>query len=114
MSLEPLWTGVADQIDLEGIDWVIVGGESGKQGIVGPFHVEWVLDLKQKCKEQGVALFVKQLGRSPVRNGKCIALKDPHGGNWDEWDKDLRLREFPAFFRTYRQSESALVRYATC
>ena len=63
-----------------------------------PFHVDWVLDLKRKCKEQGVALFVKQLGSNPVWNEKCVSLKDFHGGDWDEWDENLRVREVPDLF----------------
>ena len=42
LSIEPLWDSVADRIDLDGIDWVIVGGESGAKAKVASFQVDWV------------------------------------------------------------------------
>ena len=106
LSIEPLWTAIADSLDLNGIDWVIVGGESGTLDRVTPFHVEWAEGLRHVCSEAGVAFFVKQLGRNPTRNGCRIVLKDKHGGNWDEWDEPLRVREAPEYFHLYRQAET--------
>ena len=59
LSLEPL-LGPLGELDLTGIDWVIVGGESGP----GARHMkkEWVLDIQRQCSEQGVAFFFKQWG----------------------------------------------------
>lgn len=53
---EPLW--LLD--DLDGIDWVICGGESGPKA--RPMKKEWVLDLMQQCAEKGVPFFFKQWG----------------------------------------------------
>lgn len=45
---------------ITGIDWVIVGGESGTQA--RPMRKEWVLNIQRQCKEQGVPFFFKQWG----------------------------------------------------
>lgn len=59
LSIEPLLEDLGD-IDLSYIDWVIVGGESGKNA--RPMKKEWVLNIKRQCKEQGVPFFFKQWG----------------------------------------------------
>ncbi len=102
LSIEPMWSPLADRIDLTDIDWVIVGGESGAESAVQEFPVEWALDLRERCLESNVAFFCKQLGRKPTRDGSPINLKDKHGGAWSECDDDLKLREFPATFHHYQ------------
>ena len=105
LSLEPLWEGLPpEKLDLTGIDWVIIGGESGNPEFVRPFHLEWVDQIQEKCRASGVAFFVKQLGRRPVKKGVPLKLKDPHGGEWDEWVPSLRIREFPQYFYDYRKT----------
>lgn len=47
-----------------GIDWIIIGGESGPGA--RPFHLEWARDLVRQCRAAGVAPFVKQLGQRPT------------------------------------------------
>jgi len=59
LSLEPL-LGPIPNLDLRGIDWVIVGGESGPGA--RPIAKEWVLDLRDQCLAAGVAFFFKQWG----------------------------------------------------
>jgi protein gp37 len=81
----PCWaTGdpLAPQLDLTGIDWLIVGGESGK----GHRHLnpEWMRDLRDTCEATGTLLFVKQMGGHRPGN----ALED--------LPDDLRIRELPA------------------
>ncbi|MBK8270202.1 MAG: phage Gp37/Gp68 family protein [Planctomycetes bacterium] len=49
---------------LDGIHWVIVGGESGPGS--RPCNIEWIRSIIQQCREAGVACFVKQLGAKPV------------------------------------------------
>lgn len=95
LSVEPLWTPVT--LPLDGIDWVIVGGESGRGA--EPFHLEWITDIRAQCERAGVALFVKQLGAQPIRDGVPLDLCDSHGGDWDEWSEELRIREMPDCFR---------------
>ena len=101
LSLEPLWEPLADKIDLTGIDWVIVGGESGARANVELFPVEWAIALRDRCREEGVAFFLKQLGRRPSLQGKEFKLRHQHGGDWSEWTRGLRVREMPEYFYSY-------------
>jgi protein gp37 len=59
LSLEPL-LGPLPNLNLDGIDWVIVGGESGRKP--RPMKEEWVEDIRQQCEAAGVAFFFKQWG----------------------------------------------------
>jgi protein gp37 len=59
LSLEPL-IGPLPKINLKKIDWVIVGGESGRRP--RPMDVDWVLDIQQQCEKAKVAFFFKQWG----------------------------------------------------
>jgi protein gp37 len=90
LSCEPL-IGPLDGLDVAGIDWLIIGGESGSGA--RRTAVRWVRDLLSKCQQPGVstAPFVKQLG---VVTGRELGA-GPKGGDWDAWPPDLRVREFP-------------------
>jgi protein gp37 len=107
LSIEPLWERIPpSKLNLKGIDWVIVGGESGSGlKFTRPFALEWVEELREHCKKHRVAFFLKQLGRNPSRNGEIFKLKNNHGGDWNEWDESLRVREFPQAFHDYRKNE---------
>ena len=59
LSLEPL-LGPLDNLDLSGIDWVIVGGESGPGART--MEEAWVLDIRDQCEAAGVKFFFKQWG----------------------------------------------------
>ena len=59
LSLEPL-LGPLEGLDLSGIDWVIVGGESGPRA--RPMQAEWVTSIRNQCERAGVAFFFKQWG----------------------------------------------------
>lgn len=59
LSCEPL-IGPLRNLNLEGIDWVIVGGESGRKP--RPMEPEWVLEIQQQCEIAGVKFFFKQWG----------------------------------------------------
>jgi protein gp37 len=70
LSCEPLLTGLPD-INLIGIDWVIVGGESGRTP--RPIKEEWVLDIKNQCRRAGAAFYFKQWGGiNKKKNGKSL------------------------------------------
>lgn len=96
------------------IDWVIIGGESGPGA--RPFNVDWARSLVRQCRAAGAACFVKQLGANvvdecedctpeatgwPAVGGPMdwetgrVRLRDPKGGDPDEWSEDLKVREFP-------------------
>jgi protein gp37 len=59
LSVEPL-LGPIKALPLDGIDWVIVGGESGRGA--RPIEPEWVDDLLDQCRERAVPFFFKQWG----------------------------------------------------
>ncbi len=59
LSCEPL-IGPLTNLNLEGIHWVIVGGESGRKA--RPMNESWVWDIKQQCEDQKTAFFFKQWG----------------------------------------------------
>jgi protein gp37 len=77
-SLEPL-LGPLLNLDLTGIDWVIVGGESGPGA--RPMETSWVNDIQRQCAEQSVPFFFKQWGGT---RKKC-AGRTFKGRTWDEY-----------------------------
>lgn len=109
---------------LNGLHWVILGGESGAKA--RPFHVDWARSIVNQCQAARVPVHVKQLGAQPRGwcaslvhcepadredvycdfyeaheqgapcPGRCAAMVDKAGGDWDEWPEDLRVREWPA------------------
>lgn len=86
LSCEPLLARLAD-VPLEGIDWVIVGGESGPGA--RSVDLEWVREVLAQCERAGVAPFVKQLG-SRLAGGR------KKGTDMSTWPADLRVRRMPA------------------
>ena len=70
VSAEPL-LGPLPHLNLEGIDWLIVGGESGPGA--RPMAETWARDLRDQCHTAGVAFFFKQWGgRTPKSNGRKL------------------------------------------
>ncbi|HLM75749.1 MAG TPA: DUF5131 family protein, partial [Polyangiaceae bacterium] len=118
LSIEPLLEDLG-KIDLSGIDWVIVGGESGPGA--RPFDLAWARSIRDQCRAAGVAFFFKQAGSVPwdsnvnmgeygdgpplkntprgVKAGAAsfgLDLKDKKGGDPSEWPADLQdCREMP-------------------
>lgn len=66
LSIEPL-LGPVGNIDLSGISWVIVGGESGPRA--RPMELQWVREIKDLCAEKGVDFFFKQWGGRTAKSG---------------------------------------------
>ena len=90
LSIEPLIAPVGT-LRLDGIAWVIVGGESGWGA--RPMKPEWVTDIRDQCVDAGVAFFFKQWGgRSPKAGGRLL-----DGREWNQ---------FPATRRASPQLES--------
>jgi len=76
LSLEPL-LGPMDTIDLSGIHWIIVGGESGPGA--RPIDAAWIRDIHKQCHREGVPFFFKQWGGAQKkRNGRLL-----DGRTWD-------------------------------
>ena len=70
LSCEPLLTALPN-INLAEINWVIVGGESGKKP--RPMKEEWVVDIKDQCKQANVAFYFKQWGgTNKKKSGKKL------------------------------------------
>jgi protein gp37 len=77
LSCEPL-LGPLPSLDLVGIDWVIVGGESGPEA--RPMREAWVTEIRDNCLDAGIPFFFKQWGgRTPKAGGRRLA-----GRTWDE------------------------------
>lgn len=88
------------------IDWCIVGGESGNDAgkyLARPCDIAWIRSVVRQCHHADVPVWVKQLGSRPFSNnfnpilrmGGYLSLKDHHGGDWDEFPEDLRVRQMP-------------------
>jgi protein gp37 len=90
LSVEPLIAPVG-KLDLQGIDWLIAGGESGPGART--MKPEWVLDVRDQCVASGVAFFFKQWGgRSPKSGGRLL-----QGREWNQFPKRRRTsRSQPA------------------
>jgi protein gp37 len=91
---EPIPASLLGRPHSRGIDWTIIGGESGPGA--RRCDTVWIQRLVEQCKDAGVACFVKQLGAHPLmRNGVKMRLVDKKGGDPAEWPADLCVREFP-------------------
>jgi protein gp37 len=84
LSIEPL-IGPMGKLNLDGIDWVIVGGESGPRA--RPMKPEWVREVRDQCVDGGVALFFKQWGGLRPKSGG----RELDGREWNEYP---RVRPF--------------------
>jgi len=91
LSLEPL-IGELGELDLRGIDWVIVGGESGPGA--RPMQTAWVLEVKRQCEMASVPFFFKQWGGvNKKRTGRELNGRTydelPRGVGADTWEQPV-------------------------
>ena len=92
LSIEPLLEDLGE-LDLFGIDWVIVGGESGANA--RPMNPEWARSIRDQCLAQKVPFLFKQWGawgadgikRSKSANGRLL-----DGRMWDEYPSEMVMR----------------------
>lgn len=82
ISFEPL-LGSVGKLKLKGIDWAIVGGESGPHA--RPMNAVWVDEIHHQCDAQGVAFFFKQWGGA----NKKAAGRTYRGRTWDQFPVQL-------------------------
>jgi protein gp37 len=85
LSVEPLLEDLG-KINLENIDWVIVGGESGNRA--RPMEKEWVLNIKRQCENNDIAFFFKQWGTwgaDKVKRNKKLNGKEIDGRIWHQY-----------------------------
>ncbi|HOT83669.1 MAG TPA: phage Gp37/Gp68 family protein [Candidatus Defluviicoccus seviourii] len=74
LSLEPL-IGPLGRLELSGIHWVIVGGESGPRA--RPMNIEWVRAIRDQCRSAGVPFFFKQWGGlTPKAGGRTLDSRE--------------------------------------
>lgn len=89
LSVEPLLEDLGT-LDLAGISWVIVGGESGRNA--RPMREEWVRSVHLQCRRAGVPFFFKQWGGQPKkRSGRML-----DGRTWDEMPRTSEELSRPA------------------
>lgn len=103
VSFEPLLEDLGDLSPwLPGLDWAIVGGESGPNA--RPCHLAWLRSVVRQCQAADIPCFVKQLGSQPYhgredgfpyRRGDYVTLKDRKGADPAEWPAGLQVQEFP-------------------
>ncbi len=86
LSIEPL-LGPLSKMKLDGIDWVIVGGESGPGA--RPMDLKWVRSIRDQCVDAGVAFHFKQWGGvNKKKNGRLL-----DGRTWDEFPASMPTAE---------------------
>jgi len=87
ISFEPLLGHIPD-LDLTGIDWVIVGGESGPGA--RPMKQQWAIEIRDKCFAAGIPFFFKQWGGvNKKRNGRSL-----EGRKYNQMPEYYRFQEF--------------------
>jgi protein gp37 len=85
ISFEPL-IGPLGEVDLKGIDWAIVGGESGPHA--RPMSEEWAVQIRDQCRAAGVAFFFKQWGGlRPKSGGRLLCGKE-----WNQYPRIAKAR----------------------
>ena len=85
VSFEPLLATVG-KVDLSGINWAIVGGESGPRA--RPMAEEWAIEIRDQCKAHKVAFFFKQWGGIRAKSGGRLL----RGREWSEYPKPARVQ----------------------
>lgn len=88
LSAEPLLGPLS--ADFTGVEWLITGGESGPKAREA--EMAWFRDIRDRCAEQKIAFFMKQMGS---RLAKTLGLQDGKGETMSEWPEDLRIQQFP-------------------
>lgn len=90
LSVEPLLEDLG-KINLQNIDWVIVGGESGNRA--RPMDEKWLINIKDQCQQSDVAFFFKQWGTwgaDKVKRNKKANGKKLNGQIWQQYPKKIQ------------------------
>lgn len=91
LSVEPLIGPLGGYADFSGMDWVIIGGESGPGS--RPLEVGWARQAMSAAESAGAAVFFKQMGTAWAKehdpNGH------PKGGDPATWPEEFRVRDYP-------------------
>lgn len=89
LSIEPMLEALPN-LNLQGIDWVIVGGESGRNA--RPIHKEWIEDIQRQCEAQKTHFFFKQWGGlRKKQNGNLLngRLYQEYPPDYEKWQQLL-------------------------
>lgn len=89
LSIEPLIEDLGD-MNLENIDWVIVGGESGNKA--RPMDKKWVVNIKNQCEKKDIAFFFKQWGTwgaDNIKRTKRLNGKEIDGRVWQQYPEAI-------------------------
>jgi protein gp37 len=85
ISFEPLLSSIPETISLQGINWAIIGGESGPGA--RPMEKQWVIGIRDLCRRHGTSFFFKQWGGF----NKKAAGRLLEGRTWDEMPQRMEL-----------------------
>lgn len=97
-SFEPLLGPIKWDEKMDGLDWCVIGGESGNDNGEHKhrrMELEWMRNLINGARSNNVPCFVKQLGTYQY---KQLGLKDRHGGYVEEFPEEFKVREYPAVY----------------
>lgn len=91
---EPL-IGPMDRVNLDGMDWLILGGESGARETARTCDLTWMMDVVRR-RPEGLAVCVKQLGtRYRLNDQEYVGRDLEKHDNWSDYPDELRLWEWP-------------------
>jgi protein gp37 len=90
LSCEPL-LGPLPNLDLDGIHWVIVGGESGKN--FRPMEQAWAREIRDQAVERGIAFFYKQDAAYRTETRTWLVEEDGSRWKWQQFPDDMRAPE---------------------
>ena len=93
VSLEPQWERVDLTGVIDGIGWLIQGGQSAKAD--HPFDIAGADECRELCRRSGAAYFLKQLGLVVLEDGVRLDGLDRSGEDWSLWPDRLRVRQMP-------------------
>lgn len=94
--LSPFKETDANQNPTPRLDWIIVGGESGKNARI--CSQDWIRQIVYTCQLEKTPCFVKQMGSNSTLSATAIRnwkYKHPKGGDPNEWSTDLRVQQYP-------------------
>src|SRR6266481_5203596 len=97
VSFEPL-LGPVGEIDLTGIDWAIVGGESGPRS--RPMTEAWAIEIRDQCRSAKVAFFFKQWGGPRPKSGGRLL----RGREWNQYPSSEQTRAKHFILKSYLQA----------
>lgn len=98
VSIEPMIgpVNIYSQVNnLPSLHWIIVGGESGNntgKWLFRPAEINWFMSIVNDCKEEGIAVFMKQLG---THLAKTWTANSRHGDNVEQFPPSLQIQDFP-------------------